>query len=262
MSKSNLSRRTFMRLAVSTGVLLGSAGLTSRTHAQGGSIDYSSLVSRYLGPAKDEATGKALLAEIEALTAEQYLTFYELAASRVAEMAAPYEPGVKDKTRAAVDDHKRLMAEALKAYGRPYNKLTWQEKATLVDVKPTSRLTETRGSKGRGLQRPRMQVPCFTYTRNAFISLLPAWPNYINYYPAAGAPACGDVDLEIVYGGRTSTMYQATSPGFMYPLGLQVSGRLQVLRDFGNTGALIGRNAVNTIFFRSEWYAANSLAMA
>lgn len=261
MRKSNLSRRMFMKLAASTGVLLGSAGLTHRTHAQGG-IDYASLVRRYLGPVKDEATAQALLAEIEALTVEQYLTFYELAASRVAEMAAPYEPEVKDKTLAAVDDHKRLMAEALKTYGRPYNKLTWPEKATLMDLKRTSGLTETRGSKGRGLQRPRMQAPCFTYTRNAYISLLPAWPNYINYYPAAGAPACGDVDLEIVYGGYTSTMYQATSPGFLYLSSLLASGRLQVLRDFGNTGALIGRGAVDAFFFRSEWYTANSLAMA
>lgn len=262
MSKSNLSRRTFLKLASSTGVLLASAGITYRTHAQSESIDYASLVKRYLGPAKDEATAQALLAEIEALTAEQYLTFYELAASRVAEMAAPYEPDVKDKTLAAVDDQKRLMVEALRAYGRPYNKLTWQEKATLTLAKTASQLTESRGSKGRGLQRPLMQTPCFTYTRNAYLSFLPGWPNYITYYPAAGAPACGDIDLEIVYGGYTSTMYWATSPGFAYLTALRVQGRLQVLRNFGNTGALIGRGYVNTIFFGSEWYTANSLAMS
>lgn len=39
MSKSHLSRRTFMKLAASAGVWLGSAGLTSQTHAQGGSLD-------------------------------------------------------------------------------------------------------------------------------------------------------------------------------------------------------------------------------
>lgn len=197
MSKSHLSRRTFMKLAASTGVLLGSAGLTYRAYAQGGSIDYSSLVRRYLGLSKDEATAQALLAEIESLTAEQYLAFYELAAARVAEMAAPYEPDVKNKTLAAVDDQRRLMAEALKTYGRPYNKLTWPEKATLMDGKRTPQLVETRGSKGRGLQRPRMQAPCFTYTYNAYLSFLPGFPNHISFYAAAGAPNCGDVDLEI-----------------------------------------------------------------
>lgn len=115
-------------------------------------------------------------------------------------MAAPYELDVKDKTLAAVDHHKHLMAAALKTYGRPYHKLTWQEKATLMDVKRTSRLTETRGSKGRGLQRPRMQAPCFTYTYNAYLSFFIAAPNYIAYYAAAGAPNWGDIDLEILYG--------------------------------------------------------------
>lgn len=246
-------------------MLISSAGLLHPTHAQDqyqSALDYSDLVKRYLGTAKDEATTQALLAEIEALTAEQYLAFYELAASRVAEMAAPYEPNVKDKTLAAVDDHKGLMAEALKIYGRPYNKLTWQEKAALTLAKRKSGLTEIRGSKGRGLQRPRMQAPCFTYTYNAYLSFLIAAPNYITYYPAAGAPNCGDVDLEILYGNFCSTLYYWTNPGSLYISALRVQGKLQVLRYTGNTGALVGRGYVNSIFYGSEWYTAYSLAMS
>ncbi|NJM40663.1 MAG: hypothetical protein HC853_07790 [Anaerolineae bacterium] len=202
-----------MKLAVGSGLLIGSAALSGNAvKADNGLVE---LAESYLKLVTDESAAANLQAKVAGLSAEDYLRFYELAANKVAVLADPQEPGAKQKTNTAVALQRRLMAKALSEFSKPVNQLQPAEvlKLTDADIKvapPTSK------GNGQVLFKP-LSAPCYNYTYNAYLSFAPGiFPNYINYYAAAGAPNCGDTDLEVLCPGYKSNMHYCTSPGSAY----------------------------------------------
>lgn len=92
------------------------------------------------------------------------------------------------------------MQVSIDKFKRPVNQLTVNELVSIISD-DLLRAIPTTGGRGRAnsVQKP-LSAPCYVYTYAAGRYPWVYWGIFpFNYYAAAGSPACGDVDLELLY---------------------------------------------------------------
>ena len=241
-----LNRRSLFKLG---GVLVAGLAATSANiplaFAQPSKIE--DLVQRYLSTSVQLESIQAWNNEYASLSAEELIRFNYALAQAVIKLATPFEPGVKARAEEARLLRNTMVQISVSDYGKPFNQLEVSKLFEVADkaqaqLKTQGNSPALKAIGKTGLMKPTNQGwPCFNYTRNASLTIATSLPNCVGYLQAAGAPKCGDPDLELRYSGYKTSMVNTNANGATYISALWASGRLQVLRDFsGMTDALIG----------------------
>ena len=210
MSKS-INRRTFLKVAAGSSALASSfsvLGFPKVTLGQSAN-KLDDLVTNFFANGRSEELIQKDQATRLSLTDDEYESFVKLSGEHVKKLAGSFESDVNAKVDNAIAAIKELNVISKKASGVSIHKLSREDFAKLID-KNDQLLRKHRGrvassGKGVGLSRP-LSAPCYFYHYQAYLGWGITYPNYTNYYAAAGSPACGDTDLEITYSGYKNTL--------------------------------------------------------